>query len=157
MRIFLIINLFNKYLLNYSYTLKHAFGRSIGVGLICSCINILCDYTFTIKKKFVRLIRYEKNQDIFLSKTKDIIKSYKCRLIFFFIINFILMLFFWYYVSSFCAVYVGTQIAMVIATLFALFFGFIFQGIFSLIITIFRHLGLKYNKNCCYRVSQILL
>ena len=84
-------------------------------------------------------------------------KCYKIKLIFFFILNFILMIFFWYYVSSFCAVYVGTQYAMITAAIFALFFGIIYQAIFALIITILRHIGLKMNINICYKVSQVLL
>ena len=143
--------------LKYNYTLKHVFGRSIYVGLICSIISILCDYCFSVKMKFVRLIRYEKNQDFFLNKIKVIMNHYKCRIVLFFIIDFILMLFCWYYVSSFCAVYIGTQNDMIIAAILAILFGVIFQMIFSFIITLLRHLGLKNKFNICYKISQILL
>jgi hypothetical protein len=67
------------------------------------------------------------------------------------------MIFFWYYVSSFCAVYVGTQYAMITAAIFALIFGIIYQAIFALIITILRHIGLKCKCNTCYKLSQFLL
>ena len=107
--------------------------------------------------KFVRLIRYEKNQDFFLNKIKVIMNHYKCRIVLFFIIDFILMLFCWYYVSSFCAVYIGTQNDMIIAAILAILFGVIFQMIFSFIITLLRHLGLKNKLNICYKISQILL
>jgi hypothetical protein len=143
--------------LGYSYTLHHAIIRSLGVGIICSVISIGFDYLLFVKGKFVLIIRYEKNQEKFLHKTKNLMKCYKIKLIFFFILNFILMIFFWYYVSSFCAVYVGTQYAMITAAIFALFFGIIYQAIFALIITILRHIGLKMNINICYKVSQVLL
>ena len=143
--------------LKVNYTISHDIKRSFYVGLICSFISICFDYLLVIKKKFVLVIRYERDQNQFLKKTKEIIKSYKYRLIFFLTLDFILIIFFWYYVSSFCAVYVGTQSAMIISSLFALLFGSILQFLFAFIITCFRKIGLECNNNICYKISQILL
>ena len=143
--------------LKVNYTISHDIKRSFYVGLICSFISICFDYLLVVKKKFVLVIRYERDQNQFLKKTKEIIKSYKYRLIFFLTLDFILIIFFWYYVSSFCAVYVGTQSAMIISSLFALLFGSILQFVFAFIITCFRKIGLECNNNICYKISQILL
>ena len=84
-------------------------------------------------------------------------KTYKTKLILFFIFSGLFMFFFWYYISSFCAVFPKTQSEMVIISIFALIFGIVFQLIFSLIISILRFIGLKCRVNFIYKVSQILL
>ena len=142
---------------NFIYIIKHSAGRSIIVGLISSIIGFCFDYILTNKKDFVLLIRHEKNKDIFLRKIKKIMRCYKCRLNFFYIIDFILMIIFGYYVSSFCAVFSSSQFIMIIATIISLIFGIIFRIVFSLMITIFRYLGLKLRINVYYKISQILL
>jgi len=143
--------------LNINYILSHEIGISILSGFLSSIISFLFEYLLNVKSKFVALIRYEKNYDNFLKKTRQAMKTYKTKLILFFIFSGLFMFFFWYYISSFCAVFPKTQSEMVIISIFALIFGIVFQLIFSLIISILRFIGLKCRVNFIYKVSQILL
>ena len=143
--------------LDIKYILSHEIGISILSGFLSSIVSFLFEYILAVKSKFVSLIRYEKNYDDFLKKTRQAMKNYKIRLILFFIVSCLFMFFFWYYISSFCVVFPKTQSEMVIITVFALLFGIVFQIIFALIISLLRLIGLKCRINCIYKLSQILL
>ena len=143
--------------LDLGYILSHEIGISVLSGLLASIIGFLFDYLLIMKYNFVALIRYEKNNDDFLSKLSKQMKNYKLRVFIFLIVNIIFMFFFWYYISSFCAVFPKTQWQMIIITIIAFIFGAIFQFVFVLIICGLRYIGLKYNNEICFKISKVLL
>ena len=81
------------------------------------------------------------------------------KIVFFYIISFIILLFFWYFISCFCAVYVNTQKILIYDTLISFGTSNIYSFLFYLLPTILRLLALRAktkNQKWLYDISLIL-
>ena len=90
--------------LGYLFDLQN----SLYINIISTFSGFLIGIFFSLlnnsKGSFEKLFN-DKNKNPKLEKYKDILKCMKIKLIFFIIIEFLLILFFWYYVTAFCEVY----------------------------------------------------
>ena len=143
--------------IDVKYFFENEFPRCIYSSIACTIIGFILSFITTNKKRFKTIIDKEEDPKIFLQKTKKIVRSLKCKIVSFLIINFILMSFFWYYVSAFCAVYQKTQKDYLIGSSITILLCLIFQALYSLLITIFRYIGLKCKCSCLYTCSKYFL
>ena len=89
----------------------------------------------------------------------EIEKHLKLKLIIYFIISFLFMSFFWYFISSFCAVYINTQIILLKNTLFSFSLSMIYPFGTKLLASLLRITALRDKKNdrkLMYQLSQFI-
>ena len=70
-----------------------------------------------------------------------------------------LNLFFWYYISCFCAVYINTQILLIIDTLYSFLLSMIYPFGLNLLPVMFRIPALRAknkDKECLYKISGLI-
>ena len=107
------------------------------------------------------LIMIKKELDYQRSK-KLAEKSKKClkiKLYTFFSFGLALLIFFWYYITSFAAVYINTQLHLIKDTLLSFGISMTYPLIINFIPGIFRFAALKSakkNKKCLYRTGQVI-
>ena len=107
--------------------------------------------------KIVKYTEFKKVVDALWAKAKDsFLTITKCKLIIYFIVIFILMIFFWYFVTAFCAVYPKYQTLWLIDSLKSLCLSMVFPFFFAMVIVLFRYIGLKKKKSCCYCFSKVI-
>ena len=85
--------------------------------------------------------------------------SLKCKFRIFFIFIILFFLFFWYYLSSFCSVFINTQISLLIDTIISFSISLFYPFIIVIITCSMRYCALKAekkNKKCLYNFSDIL-
>ena len=88
-----------------------------------------------------------------------VISNIKCKIIIFFVIDYILLFFSWVYLGCFCAVYKNTQIHLFKDVVSSFFFSFITPFFIVLLPCIFRILSLKDKKDkkpILFKISRIL-
>ena len=120
--------------------------------LICFVINILLKALSKINNNAID-IKYEK------SNYKKGLKDIRLKIIFYFIIGFIFMICGTYLVCIFGAVFINSQIKLIICAGSTLIINFILQIIFCFIISSFRICSLnseKKNMKCLYNFSKFL-
>ena len=94
-----------------------------------------------------------------MERGKNLKNSLYIKVLVFFILSFILMSFFWYYISSFCAVYINTQKILIEDTLISFGLSMIYPFAINLLPGIFRIYALKApnkDKKCLYKFSVVL-
>ncbi len=78
----------------------------------------------------------------------------KIKLIFFIIIEFLLILFFWYFVTAFCEVYHSSQKSWAIGGLNSFLLSMITPFLIALILTILRKIAMKKKIKCLFNLSN---
>ena len=137
---------------NFIYLLPQIIYSSI----ITSLINIVVTSLSLSEKNILELKRT--NEDV-NKKEKEIKKFLKIKYIIFFILMIIFLVFFWYYVSCFGAVYKNTQIYLIKDISITFTLSLIYPFVICLLPGIFRIFSLKSkkkNKECIYKLSQII-
>ena len=92
-----------------------------------------------------------------LSEIRNLITKTKIKYIIFFILSLILLFLFLFTFIGFGGSYGGASIDYIAPGFIAILFLEIFPFIWSLIIAIFRYIGLKYGHKFCYDFSQFFL
>ena len=85
-----------------------------------------------------------------------LIKKMRNKLIIYFIFVFLLGFFFLYYISSFCAVYLYSQIFWIIGCLQSSAIDYVINFIECLLSSLLRYVAIKKKIKCLYIVSKIL-
>ena len=119
--------------------------------LILKTLSLSQNELIAIKKE----LDYPKSKKL-AEKTKKCLKIKFCG---FFILGLLLLLFFWYYLTSFAAVYINTQIHLIKDTLLSFGLSMSYPLLYNFIPGIFRFIALKSskkNKECIYRTGQLL-
>ena len=132
----------------------YAFLISFVIMKIVTLFSITEDNIAKIKKDS----KIKKNPKIEDKKIKYI-HSLKLKYIIFFICMILILLFFWYYLSSFCAVFINTQVTLIINTLVGYVDSLVYLVIISFIICCLRYCSLKAkkkNKKYLYKFSKFL-
>ena len=127
-------------------------------ALISGFINAIIKY-LSLSQKIIIEIKQEKNNKNYEVKKGKLIKILKIKFTFFFIITFINLGFFIYFISCFCGIYVNTQIYLIEDTVFSFGTSFLTPFVINLIPCSLRICALRYkkkNKNCIYKLSQLL-
>ena len=87
-----------------------------------------------------------------LKKIRKISLRWRCKIIIFIIIEFILMLFFFYFVTAFCEVYKNTQINWIIDCFMGFIISYATEIVGALSISIFYILSIRFKLKYLYRV-----
>jgi len=124
--------------------------------IISSIINYIIRY-FSLSEQSVLKIKNQKSD--LKKEIPKILKCLKIKFLFFFILSFIFMFLFWFYLSCFCSVYINTQRHIINDTLISFGLTLLYPFLLNLIPGIFRMISLKgsnKNRNCLYKISQII-
>ena len=108
------------------------------------------------KKQFNKIIKERQDKIEYLTKMEKELQKFKKKIIFYFIIIFILGIFFAYYVSAFCAVYQNSQTFWLFGCLESLALDAITPFIICLVLSILRYIGLKKRSKCPYKSAKYL-
>ena len=123
-------------------------------SVISFFLGFLIDFLSSYEDDILNIKRYFKEKNI----SKNIIKKvYNCitiKIIFFFIISYLLSICFWIYLGCFCAVYKNTQIHLLKEVLFSFLISIISPFLYYLLPAIFRIVSFKYNIIILYKLSK---
>ena len=134
------------------------------MGIYCFIISILTSFTVNIlyiilnnNKEFINLIHNKKDTKQYMIQSRKLVKNYKIKLIIVLSICFFLMIFFWYYISTFCGLFVKTQNSYFICILYSIIFSIGIQTIYSILLSVLRYFSLKNKMKGLYNIIQILI
>ena len=108
------------------------------------------------EKKLRKNKRYKVNKSrkkMINNKLINIFKILKIKIGFYILIESLLMLFFFYYITAFCGVYQNTQISWLLDCITSCFLSFLYEIIYSLVISIFYITSLKFKLRTLYNIS----
>ena len=111
---------------------------------------------FSLSERDILKIKYELSVENAMNKSENIKRYLTIRYICFYILGVIFLIFFWYYLSSFCSVYINSQIHLIINTIISFSLSFIYPFIINLIPGLFRIISLKNKNKYLFYVSKIL-
>ena len=124
----------------------------IFVFLICLVVTIILKSLIKINNN-VTDIKYE------IQKYEEGLNAIRLKIIFYFVISFLIMIFGFLLVSSFSAIFTNSQIKLIKCAVYPLLAHFILSLIFCFLISSFRTCSLNSDKNktsCLYNFSRIL-
>ena len=151
-----------------------AFTNNLLVILLTTLIGyiifILLGYLINSTNKLRKLFRIEeeriKNNKSYVTsilrkkeviiEVNNIIRKHKIKVIFFYIIEFLLMLCFWYYVTVFCYIYQKTIISWLLDTLITIIIRIIIDIIKNLIFSALYKCSISSNCECIYKLIIFL-
>ncbi len=126
--------------------------------VISAVINMILK-NLSLSEKQILSIKKEKNCLKAQEKAKSIKKCLKIKLVFFFILSFLLILFFWYFISCFCAAYKNTQIILIKDTLISFALSLLYPFGLNLFPGMFRIPAIRAinkDKKCLYKISSLV-
>ena len=139
------------------YNLAYQISQILYSLLISTLINIIIKTLALTENNILDFIN--KKTDLKTEKTK-LIKFLSFKFAAFFIISIILLLFFWYYISSFCAIYINTQIHLITDTIISFGLSMVYPLLIYLLSGILRILALKgqpnKNRMILYNINSII-
>ena len=114
--------------------------------LITFTLTQLINYLFSTEEEIADA--KETKDEIIENKINEIFKKSTCKLVLFFLLILLLHLLFWYYLSSFCGVYMNTQGTLFTDTIKSFIIGlFGYTYIICLIAAIIRYCTLRVKRN----------
>ena len=144
------------YMDNGSFILDYQIFQIVYSSLITSILNIILK-TLALTERDVLKFKQLKNKNNLNKESKKVIKYIYIKFIVFFIIAFIFLLLFWYYITSFCAIYVNTQYHLIKDTLISFCLSMIYPFGIYLIPGIFRIPSLRAKgRETMYKFSKII-
>ena len=135
------------------FLLENGWIRILLSSLFCLFIILIMEILYIPKRKIIKTIAKEKNKNLMEMNCAENFQKMKLTNIIFLIVNFILMILFLDFLSLFCYVYYNSIIDWVLGSLITWIIIQIFPFIGVLIVTCFRFIGLKYQSECCYKIS----
>ena len=93
----------------------------------------------------------------FFKDSKKILKYYKIQVYFFLSLVIVIFFFSFYYVSTFCSVFVKTQLNLFELTLCSMIFSFLLQLLYICIIILLREISLKFEVKSLYYFIKVLI
>ena len=112
--------------------------------------------TLALSQDNIIELKKEKRKNYIKKKYLRILKNFRIKTIFFFIISFIILSCFWYYVTCFCGIYVNTQTHLIKDCIISLLTSFIYPFGIILIPGLFRIPALRMKNPCLYKFSSFL-
>ena len=144
----------DKGIFNFYYHFPQILYSSLISGILSAIIKQL-----SLSQNMIVDLRQEKHIEDFCKKEQKILKTFKIKIISFFIISFIFLIIFWYYLTCFCAVYINTQTILIKDTIISFSMSFIYPFVEYLIPGIFRIPALNSKKEdgqYLYKISLLL-
>ena len=146
----------NIYEIRGVYDIISQIPEIIYTSIISSVIDFIIKY-FSLSQKYVIEQKNKKINENNELKYKRIINNLYKKFIFFFILSILLLLFCWYYISCFCAVYKNTQIHLIKDVLIGFTLSLVYPFISYSLSGIFRILALRYEKECIFKFSNLIV
>ena len=120
--------------------------------IIIHFVNLIFRYTIMIDT----IISEIKESKELLSNMRKYLKRLERIINLIFMIEIILVFVFWYFMSTFCAVYHGSQIDWFKGGWTTFFITILFSFIISLFVSMLRYFGLYCKSRCLYNCSLCL-
>ena len=137
-------------LFNLQNTIFSTLASTLVSIILSAILNCLSNSKDKINSaKTAKEVKKEKRKQLF----KRILKILRIKIIFFIVIEGILMLFFWYYVSCFCAVFRGSQMSWLQGGITSLIIGMLLPFPISFGIVLMRYLSMKKKCEKLFRLS----
>ena len=102
--------------------------------------------TLVLTEKSILEVKNQETKKLALDKKKKVLKCIIIKYIIFTCLNSVLLTVFWYYLTCFNAVYINTQITLIINSFISFALSLIYPFIINIIPTIFRYNALKIRK-----------
>jgi hypothetical protein len=136
------------------------FFSSLPKSIYSFCVTIilvnLLKILSTSKKQLMNIIKTVNDKQEYLLLMEKEIKKLRNKLIIYFSIIFLLGTFFLYYCAAFCAVYTNSQLFWFYGCLESLALDLSTPFLISLVLAIFRNIGLRKHIKCLYLTSYYL-
>ena len=137
----------------WKYAFHHTYIKAIITFVILIVIQFLIGIIFfSLRSSVLATIRSNDLNDI-----KNLINKARIKYIVFFILCLILLIVFLFSFIGFGGAYGGAFIDYLVPGLVSIAFLEIFPFIWSLILAIFRYIGIRKGNKCCYEFSQFFL
>ena len=136
----------------------YQFPKMIYSNIICTLINYFINF-FSSSQKNILEIKKEKAIKLPINLFNKLNRCLKIKFILFYLFSFIFLFIFWYYISSFCSVFINTQIPLIKNTLISFAISLLFPLLIYLIPGIFRIISIKSDKKdkqFLYKISKII-
>ena len=143
--------------LGFSYILSNAINRIFYSVISAIFINFFISCLFDGELRIKSLVKREQNDVVLRQELNNVIRKMKIHIIIFIICTFLIMCFFWYYLSTFCNCYHGTQLDWLIGSLICIFFVQLFPFILCLLYTTFWYFGIKCKLEILFRISHCMI
>ena len=137
------------------YNFVYQIPQILYSSIVSAIINMLLKNLSLSEKNIIEL-KQEKDENVFLEKSKSISQYLVKKFLIFFILSFLLLLFFWYFISCFCGVYINTQIIFIKNTFTSFGLSMAYPFGLNLLPGLFRIPALRDEKkeqNCLYKIS----
>ena len=134
------------------YDFKFFLPKILCVFLISQFLFIIIKYLSLSEKDIIKVKNDPKNEE----KVKQVQHCLFIKYIFFYIIGLIFLILFWYYLSSFCAVFVNSQIYLIYNTIISLSISLLYPFFINFLPCTFRIISLNKRNKCFYKISKIL-
>ena len=120
--------------------------------IISTIINSIVNY-FSLTEKDISKIKSSNDNN---KTAYEILKCFKIKFIIFFTFCYLFIILFWYFLSCFCVVYINTQINLINDTIISFGLSLLYPFPLYIIPCIFRTLSIKFNKECLYKINNII-
>ena len=130
--------------------------KSIYSFLVTIIISSLLKMLSNSKKQLNEIIKKREDKKEYLTAVEKELNKLKKKLIWYYILVFLLGIFFSYYTSSFCAVYQNSQTFWLIGCLESVFLDFLTPFLICLLLSCLRYLGLRRRTKCAYNTAKYL-
>ena len=137
------------------YNFVYQIPQILYSSIVSAIINMLLKNLSLSEKNIIKL-KQEKDENVFLEKSKSISQYLVKKFLIFFILSILLLLFFWYFISCFCGVYINTQIIFIKNTFTSFGLSMVYPFGLNLLPGLFRIPALRDEKkeqNCLYKIS----
>ena len=134
------------------YDFKFFLPQILYSFLISQILYISIKYLSLSEKDIMKVKNDPKNEE----KAKQVQQCLFIKYILFYILGLIFLIFFWYYLSSFCAVFVNSQIYLIDNTIISLSISLLYPFFINFLPCTFRINSLNKKNKCFYNISKIL-
>ena len=142
-------------ILRFFCVLSEEIERSIYASIAAFIVEMVVNCLRRVKNRFDVLVKKEKNKEEFTKELNDILKSYRVKIIIFFILDVSIMLFCCYYCMAWCAFYYTVQLELIYSIIISICLSFIFGVFVDLFITLMRYLGMWLKLNLLFNVAKL--
>jgi hypothetical protein len=134
------------------YDFKFFLPQILYSFLISQILFISIKYFSLSEKDIIKIKNDPKNEE----KVKQIQQCLYIKYIIFYILGLILLIFFWYYLSSFCAVFINSQIYLINNTIISLIISLLYPFFINFLPCTIRIISLNKENKFFYNASKIL-
>ena len=138
-----------------SFDFIYNLPKTLFSSLCCGIINFLLKF-LSLSQNDIKTLNNIKNENERIYKLSKLMKCWKCKMFFFYLLMFIFTSLFHIYVITFCTVYVNTQKHLIKSTLISFSLSMIYPFGICLITAFLRKLSLKYKNKFLFNCSKIM-